>query len=83
MSVQASNSSVRMVGVGDMPKPASRLSLDFSSLLGTLFFMWLLQLLLPVFIYAIVREKELNLRLQMKLHGLSDGYVRSFWATEH
>lgn len=58
-----------------MPKPASRLSLDFSSLLGTLFFMWLLQLLLPVFIHAIVREKELSLRLHMKMHGLSDGCV--------
>ena len=33
----------RLVGVKDMPKGASRLSLDFSSLLGPLFSMWLLQ----------------------------------------
>ena len=73
VAAQGSNSSVRLVGVGAMPKAASRLSLDFSSLLGTLFFMWLLQLLQPVFIYAIVREKELHLRLQMRMHGLTDG----------
>lgn len=35
--------SARLVGVKDMPKGASRLSLDFSSLLGPLFSMWLLQ----------------------------------------
>lgn len=32
-----------LVGVKDMPKGPSRLSLDFSSLLGPLFSMWLLQ----------------------------------------
>ena len=73
--MQDSNSSVRLVGVGNMPKAASKLSLDFSSLLGTLFFMWLLQLLLPVFVYTIVHEKELHLRLKMRMHGLSDGCV--------
>ena len=35
--------SARLVGVKDMPRVASRLSLDFSSLLGPLFSMWLLQ----------------------------------------
>lgn len=35
--------SARLTGVKDMPKGASRLSLDFSSLLGPLFSMWLLQ----------------------------------------
>ena len=74
-ALQASNSSARLVGLGDMPKQKQKLSLDFSSLLGTLFFMWLLQLLLPVFIYALVHEKELHLRLHMRMHGLSDGYA--------
>ena len=35
--------SARLVGVKDMPRGSSRLSLDFSSLLGPLFSMWLLQ----------------------------------------
>lgn len=35
--------SARLVGVRDMPKGPSRLSLDFSSLLGPLFAMWLVQ----------------------------------------
>ena len=35
--------SARLVGVKDMPRAATHLSLDFSSLLGPLFSMWLLQ----------------------------------------
>ncbi|KAK9803177.1 hypothetical protein WJX72_009746 [[Myrmecia] bisecta] len=62
----------RLEGLRDMPKAASNLTLDFSSLLGPLFFMWLMQLLLPVNVYALVHEKEAGLRLMMKMQGLSD-----------
>lgn len=58
-----------------MPRPATRLELDFSSLLGPLFFMWLMQLLLPVNVYALVHEKECGLRMMMRLQGLSDRSV--------
>ncbi|MCO5575518.1 hypothetical protein L7F22_029319 [Adiantum nelumboides] len=34
--------------VSDMPKSATNLKLDFSALLGPLFFMWVIQLLLPI-----------------------------------
>jgi hypothetical protein len=34
--------------VSEMPKLATRIMLDFSSLLGPLFFMWVIQLLYPV-----------------------------------
>lgn len=34
--------------VSEMPKPETKLRLDFSSLLGPLFFMWVIQLLFPV-----------------------------------
>jgi len=50
----------------------SRLGFDFGSLLGPLFFSWLLQLLLPVMLYQLVYEKEKRLRTMMKMHGLGD-----------
>ena len=31
-----------------MPKPGTVLSLDFASIIGPLFYMWILQLLFPV-----------------------------------
>ncbi|PRW44292.1 ABC transporter A family member 7-like isoform A [Chlorella sorokiniana] len=70
----------RLVGVKDMPTGASRLSLDFSSLLGPLFSMWLLQLILPVGVHTLVSEKEQHLRVMMKMQGLSDGpYYFVMW----
>ena len=55
-----------------MPKGASRLSLNWSSLLGPLFFSWLLQLLLPLMLVGLVYEKEKRLRTMMKMHGLGE-----------
>lgn len=37
--------------VSEMPKSVTTLKLDFSSLLGPLFFMWVIQLLFPVSFY--------------------------------
>ena len=39
---------LELLGVLSMPKAASKLSLDFSSLLGPLFYTWVVQLLFPV-----------------------------------
>ena len=36
---------VDLLGVSSMPKPSSKLTLDFSSLLGPLFYTWVVQLL--------------------------------------
>lgn len=36
-----------------MPKAGSKLSFDFSSLLGPLFFTWIIELLFPVSFYEI------------------------------
>lgn len=41
-------SSLYLDFVKEFPKPETKLSLNFSSLLGPLFFMWLIQLLFPV-----------------------------------
>ena len=56
-------SSLRM-----MPQPARSLNLDFSSLLGPLFYVWLLQLLFPIGLTAIVYEKEMRLRMMIKMN---------------
>lgn len=63
--------------VKDYPKPTTSLNLDFSSILGPLFFEWLFQLLLPVIARALVYEKSQNLRTMMKMHGLGD---RAYWS---
>ncbi|CAD7700725.1 unnamed protein product [Ostreobium quekettii] len=65
-----------------MPKTETRLNIDFSSLLGPLFFMWLLHLLLPVNVHALMYEKENHLRIMMKMQGLHDRVfyvVTYFW----
>ncbi|XP_057868703.2 ABC transporter A family member 7 [Cryptomeria japonica] len=59
--------------VKEMPKPATKLRLDFSSILGPLFFVWVIQLLFPVILVSLVYEKQRNLRIMMKMHGLGDG----------
>ncbi|KAF4403201.1 hypothetical protein G4B88_027972 [Cannabis sativa] len=59
--------------VKEMPKHESRLRLDFSSLLGTLFFTWVIIQLFPVVLTALVYEKQQKLRIMMKMHGLGDG----------
>merc|ERR1719383_296511 len=62
--------------IKEMPKGASDLRLDFSSLLGPLFFLWVLGLPFPVMLLSLVYEKENRLRIMMKMHGLSDN---SYW----
>ncbi|KAL1814731.1 hypothetical protein ACET3Z_017305 [Daucus carota] len=59
--------------VKEMPKPETSLRLDFSSLLGPLFFTWVILQLFPVVLSSLVYEKEQNLRIMMKMHGLGDG----------
>ncbi|KAL9155891.1 hypothetical protein ABFS82_09G035900 [Erythranthe guttata] len=59
--------------VKEMPKPETKLRLDFSSLLGPLFFTWVIMQLFPVVLTSLVYEKEHRLRIMMKMHGLEDG----------
>ncbi|CAI5466132.1 unnamed protein product [Closterium sp. Yama58-4] len=62
--------------VKDFPKGSTALTLDFASLIGPLFFMWILLLLFPVCVGYLVYEKEKNLRMMMKMHGLGDS---AYW----
>ncbi len=64
---------VYLEGVREMPKAQSRLTLSFSSLLGVIFYMWLLQSMLPIVMVTLVDEQEQRVRLMMKLQGLRDG----------
>ena len=52
------NTTATLLGVMEMAKPGSKLTLDFSSLLGALFFSWILQILLPFILTTLVAEKE-------------------------
>lgn len=40
--------SAELIGVMETPKVATKVNLDFSALLGPLFFTWVIQMLLPV-----------------------------------
>ena len=70
----------RFVGTMAMPKPASKLELDIASLIGVLFYTWMLQLLLPIMLSTLVSEKENRLRSMMKMHGLGDGV---YWVVQY
>ncbi|KAL8465014.1 hypothetical protein ACS0TY_034480 [Phlomoides rotata] len=59
--------------VKEMPMPGKKLSLDLSSLLGPLFFTWVIVQLFPVILTSLVYEKQHRLRIMMKMHGLGDG----------
>nr|XP_043637169.1 ABC transporter A family member 7-like isoform X2 [Erigeron canadensis] len=59
--------------VKEMPKPETEIRLDFSSLLGPLFFTWVILQLFPIVLTSLVYEKQQNLRIMMKMHGLGDG----------
>lgn len=59
--------------IKETPKPETEIRLDFSSLLGPLFFTWVILQLFPIVLTALVYEKQQNLRIMMKMHGLGDG----------
>ncbi|KAL5816489.1 hypothetical protein ACOSQ3_024867 [Xanthoceras sorbifolium] len=59
--------------VKEMPKTYTELRLDVSSLLGALFFSWVVLQLFPVVLTSLVYEKQQKLRIMMKMHGLGDG----------
>lgn len=58
-------------GIKEMPKPETSLNLDFASILGPLFYVWVLQLVFPTMITSMVYEKESKLRDMMSVMGLS------------
>ncbi|GFH06334.1 ABC transporter domain-containing protein, partial [Haematococcus lacustris] len=71
---------LQLLGVMSMPKLKTKVTLDFSSLLGPLFFTWVVQLLLPTILQQLVYEKEKRLRMMMKMHGLED---TTYWSVTY
>nr|BAO45863.1 ATP-binding cassette transporter subfamily A member [Acacia mangium] len=71
--LQGSGTEMLFEFVKEMPKPETPLRIDVASLLGSLFFTWVFLQLFPVFLTSLVYEKEKNLRIMMKMHGLGDG----------
>ncbi|KAG2437860.1 hypothetical protein HXX76_005478 [Chlamydomonas incerta] len=72
----------RLMGLMSFPKAPTDLKLDFSVLLGPLFYTWVIQMLMPSLLQQLVYEKEKKLRMMMKMHGLGDGaywFVTYIW----
>ncbi|VVB04510.1 unnamed protein product [Arabis nemorensis] len=59
--------------IKEVPKSETSLRLDIASLIGPLFFTWVILLLFPVILSSLVYEKQERLRIIMKMHGLGDG----------
>ncbi|ESW10198.1 hypothetical protein PHAVU_009G189300 [Phaseolus vulgaris] len=59
--------------VKEMPKPSTPIKFDLASLLGALFFTWVILQLFPIALTTLVYEKQQKLRIMMKMHGLGDG----------
>ncbi|KAK7354195.1 hypothetical protein VNO80_19654 [Phaseolus coccineus] len=59
--------------VKEMPKPSTPIKFDLASLLGGLFFTWVILQLFPIALTTLVYEKQQKLRIMMKMHGLGDG----------
>jgi hypothetical protein len=63
---------VRLLGLREFPKVKTRLELDFASLLGPIFYQWVVMLPMVQFGGQLVYEKEKRLRMMMKMQGLGD-----------
>ncbi|GAX76897.1 hypothetical protein CEUSTIGMA_g4343.t1 [Chlamydomonas eustigma] len=61
---------IKLTGVKGFPVKGNKLTVDFSSLLGPVFFMWVMQLLLPTFVHSLVSEQVGGHLGLMKQQGL-------------
>lgn len=59
--------------VKEMPKGESKITFDLESLIGIMFYVWIVELLFPVMLTYLVYEKQHKLKIMMKMHGLGDG----------
>lgn len=49
---------MEMLAIAEPPRNEGKLNLDISSLIGPLFFAWLVQLIFPIMMVNLVYEKE-------------------------
>ncbi|CAM0910277.1 unnamed protein product [Alopecurus aequalis] len=59
--------------VREMPNGGTHLKFEIASVLGQVFFTWIIELLFPVILTYLVYEKQQKLKIMMKMHGLKDG----------
>ncbi|CAN1138755.1 ABC transporter A family member 7 [Linum perenne] len=71
--LKGSSAGMQLQFVKEMPKSETNIRLDLASVLGTLFFTWVILQLFPVTLTSLVYEKQQRLRIMMKMHGLGDG----------
>ena len=69
-----------LLGVQEVPKVETKLTLPFSSFIAVLLTTWVVQLLLPLMLVQLVYEKEQNLRIMMKMHGLGE---TAYWTVNY
>ena len=62
--------SAAMLGVKEMPKVASFLTLDIGATMGPFFFSLAFHILFPTIVVGFVYEKEMRLRIMMRMMGL-------------
>jgi len=81
LNVEVSTASVAsLMGIKEMPKIATFLSLDFGSLIGPFFFTLAFNLLFPTIVVSLVYEKEMKLRMMMRMMGLG---TSAYWAINY
>ncbi|KAL9243222.1 hypothetical protein vseg_017135 [Gypsophila vaccaria] len=66
--------------IKDMPTHNYLSTPNIVALMSTLFFIWIVVWLFPVMLQALVYEKQHNLRMMMKMHGLGDG---AYWSISY
>lgn len=69
-----------MLGVKEMPKAASFLSLDIGASMGPFFFSLAFHILFPTLVVGLVYEKEMRLRIMMRMMGLG---TRAYWTINY
>ena len=69
-----------MLGVKEMPKAASFLSLDIGASMGPFFFSLAFHILFPTLVVGLVYEKEMRLRIMMRMMGLG---TQAYWTINY
>jgi len=69
-----------IMGINEMPVLARNLNFDLGSTLGPFFFTMAMNLLFPAIVVALVYEKEMKLRVMMRMMGLSS---TAYWVINY
>jgi hypothetical protein len=79
-STDGQSYSAAMLGVKEMPKIASFLTLDIGASMGPFFFSLAFHVLFPTIVVGLVYDKEQRLRIMMRMMGLG---TRAYWTINY